>query len=213
MITLNTLNAYLISFPNVVYAKPSDATPIKCSENILWIFGILPHPNTTLEKYDSQAQGEMGLNTLRRVPEDCDPLPEAHIVRSYFQSIGYSCQKVDVEMHKEDLQAASGQSSLGPTGEERVDPQLNRIPQQQGTDEGTKNIFIDLNFSGTFSQDSNKVHLNVLDDKGNLWLKNTPKLPETKTKGVHAEAFSPTGLEELYGEVGCAVLRSGIPKR
>ncbi|GKG22076.1 hypothetical protein Tco_0384671, partial [Tanacetum coccineum] len=96
-------------------------------------------------------------------------------------------------------QATSGQSSLGPTGEERVDPQLNRskesafvtfsisktsfichsestsrvdastntiaeadlgksvlndsVPQQQGTDEGTKNIFIDLNFLGTFSQD------------------------------------------------------------
>ncbi|GKD34018.1 hypothetical protein Tco_1249527 [Tanacetum coccineum] len=248
MITLKTLNAYLISFPNVVYAKPSDATPIKCSENILWIFGILPHPNTTLEKYDSQAQGEMGLNTFRRVPEDCNPLPEAHIVRSYFQSIGYSedipakgtlkkddlysklekkkrekimvytsevkapmnttragegdskgtkpgaktgCRKrnilMDVEMHKEDLQAASGQSSLGPTGEERVDPQLNRIPQQQGTDEGTKNIFIDLNFSGTFSQDPTAEETPADNEP---FAEETPT-PET-TKGDNAEA-STTG--------------------
>ncbi|GJZ59280.1 hypothetical protein Tco_0615096 [Tanacetum coccineum] len=61
------------------------------------------------------------------------------------------------------------------------------VPQQQGTDEGTKNIFIDLNFLGTFSQDPT-VH-----EKENTLEETLAKEPPVATKEDFAEA-STTGV-------------------
>ncbi|GKA15760.1 hypothetical protein Tco_0695507 [Tanacetum coccineum] len=82
---------------------------------------------------------------------------------------------VVTEMHKEALQATNVQTSLGGTGEERVNPQLSRVmsasisittgvdseksapkdlvPQQLGADEGTNINITDQTNVGTFSQD------------------------------------------------------------
>ncbi|GJY59866.1 retrovirus-related pol polyprotein from transposon TNT 1-94 [Tanacetum coccineum] len=72
---------------------------------------------------------------------------------------------VVAEMHKEDLQATCGPTSLGVTSKERANPQLSSvftaeadpgksapsdfIPQQQGMNEGTKNTSYDHLFAGT----------------------------------------------------------------